>query len=67
MIRYEDQCVGCPPERGCLGNSCPYKSVSVYVCDECGDEDVELYEFDDGSQLCKSCLLSKFKIINRRW
>ena len=55
MIRYEDQCVGCPPEMGCLGSSCPNRDVPVTVCDDCGDENVSLYEFD-GEQLCIYCI-----------
>lgn len=66
MVRYEDQCVGCPPEMGCMGSACPNQNVPVWSCDECGDEDVELYDYD-GSQLCQSCLVSKFKIVNPRW
>ena len=32
MIKYENECVGCPPERGCLGSSCPYMNVPrLYV------------------------------------
>ena len=27
MIKYEDECVGCPPERGCLGSVCPNRNV----------------------------------------
>ena len=35
MIEYEDECVGCPPEMGCLGNSCRYKNVKHLYCDKC--------------------------------
>ena len=54
MIDYEDRCVGCPPELGCLGSSCPNKNVAVYICDSC-DEENELYEFE-GEQLCIECI-----------
>ena len=57
MIRYENECVGCPPERGCLGSGCPNRNVPYYYCDKCGD-DAE-YNFD-GEDLCEDCLLEKF-------
>ena len=38
MIRYEDECVGCPPEMGCLGSICPNRNVPHYFCDYCGEE-----------------------------
>lgn len=61
-IVYEDECVGCPPERGCLGNACPNKNVAHYYCDKC-DAEVsagELYEVDD-EDLCEDCLKTKFR------
>ena len=56
MTVYEDDCVGCPPEMGCLGNTCPFKNVPHYYCDMCGRE----YEHDDlreyeGGEICESC------------
>lgn len=52
MIKYENQCVDCPKEMGCLGNSCRYRNVSVYYCDTCGDEaDYEI----DGDHYCWDC------------
>lgn len=61
MITYEDECVGCPREMGCLGSSCPYQDVPHYFCDECDEEyDVkELYDYD-GVMLCADCLLKQF-------
>ena len=38
MVRLEDECVGCPPELGCLGQLCPYQNVPRCYCDECGEE-----------------------------
>lgn len=50
MIKYENQCVDCPKEMGCLGNSCRYRNVPVYYCDTCGDEaDYEI----DGDHYCE--------------
>ena len=64
MVKIIKDCVG-PCPQGCMGSSCPYQHIPVYICDECGDEDVELYEFDDGRQLCENCLLAQFKKIGR--
>lgn len=54
MIKYEEDCVGCPPEIGCLGSSCPNRNVPHTYCDRCGDE-AQLYQFS-GEQICKDCL-----------
>ncbi len=52
MIKIRDECVGCPPEMGCLGSSCPYMNVEIRVCDKCGDNaDYNL----DGDDFCKRC------------
>lgn len=62
MIEYEDRCVGCSSMGlPCYGSSCSNRHVPVYICDECGDEEVDLYEFDDGRQLCERCLVAQFK------
>lgn len=55
MKQVENDCVGCPPEIGCLGSACPYINVIHYYCDHCGAEET-LYEYDD-EELCKYCLL----------
>lgn len=54
MIKIENECVGCPPEIGCIGNSCPYLNVPRFYCDECDNEDT-LYWWD-GRQLCLDCI-----------
>lgn len=54
MKTIEDECVGCPPEMGCLGSSCPYKNVVHYYCDDCGEE-TQLYYYD-GKELCIDCI-----------
>lgn len=56
MIKFTDECVGCPPERGCLGASCPTRSIETYVCDECGCEADELYQ-RGRRELCEDCFL----------
>ena len=62
MIKYEDQCVGCPSEMGCMGSACPNRNVKVIYCDCCGDEidSDDGYEVD-GEDLCESCLKDMFK------
>lgn len=60
MIEYRNNCVGCPPEMGCLGNACPMVNVKYCICDKCGVDIDEYYEFD-GKQLCEECLLSMFE------
>lgn len=52
MIEVRDECVGCPPEMGCLGNSCPYMNVEYRVCDTCSS-DAE-YKIN-GEDYCYDC------------
>lgn len=59
MIRYEDQCVGCPPEMGCLGSSCPYSNVPVIYCDSCLE--IPAKYMINGEMLCKKCTKSTLK------
>ena len=54
MIKYENECVGCPPEIGCLGSVCPNRNVPHYYCDRCG-EDVDAYFDIDGEMVCDDC------------
>lgn len=53
MRKYENQCIGCPKEMGCLGSSCPYVNVPVDYCDDCGFEGAE-YKID-GEDYCEDC------------
>lgn len=53
MRRYENECVGCPAEMGCLGDSCPYWDVPRDYCDFCG-EDGAVYKID-GEDYCEYC------------
>lgn len=64
-VRTENQCVGCPPEMGCLGSACPNMNVKIYSCDYCGDDfnPEELYEAEDGHMLCGECLLKGYRTI----
>lgn len=58
-VRYENECVGCPKEMGCLGVACRYMNVPYYSCDQCGDEG-DIYEYE-GQHYCADCLLSLFE------
>ena len=55
MIVYEDECIGCPPGQGCLGNTCPNRNVPHLYCDKCKDEMDTLYHWD-GEQWCMFCI-----------
>lgn len=62
MITYEDECVGCPTEMGCMGNSCPYMNVKRYCCDCCEEEyppeDLRKY---DNKWWCYDCFIENAK------
>lgn len=74
MIRYENECVGCPKEIGCLGDSCPNISVPHLYCDDCGEElNFERSSYDDyvfnafvykEKHYCLECLLEKVGAIS---
>ena len=57
MITYEDECVCCPKEMGCLGSRCPNRNVPHLHCDECGEE-TNLYEYE-GEELCIECIKNR--------
>lgn len=59
MKTFENDCVNCPDDMGCLGNSCPYVNVPVYRCD-CCEEQAELYYFD-GEELCIECIIERLE------
>lgn len=61
MIKIEDQCVGCPPERGCLGSVCPYRNVQVHYCDGCDIEILGDIYVVDGEEFCEDCLKEMFR------
>lgn len=62
--KIENECVGCPPEMGCLGSDCRYKNVHRYYCDKCGNEyeSSELYVVDE-EELCSDCILSEYQTV----
>ena len=59
MREVENECVGCPPSLGCLGDSCPNRNVVRFYCDRCGDE-TTLYQYYN-EELCEECLLEEIK------
>lgn len=62
MVRLEDECVGCPPEKGCLGSCCPHRNIMHLYCDDCGYDVEKLYKYDD-EELCEECLLKRFEVV----
>ena len=62
MITYENECVGCPTELGCLGSACSYRNVKHLYCDKCNCDADKLCKFDD-KELCEDCLLKEFEVI----
>ena len=61
MIRYENECVGCPPEIGCFGASCPKRNVPHFYCDKCGNEDILFYWYD--RELCIECIAEELDVV----
>ena len=33
MLKHVDECVGCPPEKGCLGSEGPNRNVPRWCCE----------------------------------
>ncbi len=52
MKKIENECLGC--DLPCMGSSCPYRNVTRFYCDKCGDE-AQLYHYD-GKELCIDCI-----------
>lgn len=61
MKRIENECVGCPPEMGCLGSACPNRNVERFYCDKCGDE-AKLYNYEDG-EYCIDCIENMLDVV----
>lgn len=62
MITYEDECVGCHTELGCMGSACPYWNVKHLYCDKCEDDVEKLYKYG-GEEICEDCLLKEFEVV----
>lgn len=61
MMRCENRCCDCAvPGYPCQGDACSLRHVVVYYCDHCDAELEEIYDVD-GEELCKECLLNKFR------
>lgn len=61
MIRYENQCCDCATESyPCRGSECSLRHVPILICDSCGDESEDLYEYGN-EQLCRDCVLEKLE------
>lgn len=60
MRYYENECISCGLP--CKYEACPYYRVEYFVCDFCKEEEYPLYSYN-GYEVCKSCLLSEFTIV----
>ena len=58
MIKYENECVGCP--QGCI--HCGRDKTQHLYCDRCGEDSEELFIFD-GEELCEDCLKNSLERI----
>ena len=59
MKKVENECVGC--DLPCIGDSCSYRKVTRYYCDECGEE-TTLYHWD-GEELCLDCIMNELQVV----
>lgn len=57
MHKTENECVSCGLP--CMGDCCPYRNVTRYYCDKCGEE-TTLYHFD-GEELCLDCIKDRLE------
>ena len=65
MRKITNECVCCGLP--CIGDSCEYRNVVRYYCDDCQEEfnPNELYDVD-GDELCEDCLKARFKTVAER-
>jgi hypothetical protein len=61
MKEVTNECVGCPPELGCLGDACPNRNVVRFYCDKCKEE-TTLYHYE-GKELCIECITEKLEVV----
>lgn len=68
MVEFKNECVGCPPEMGCLGTICPNRNVPHFYCDKCKEEvdPDDTYNVDD-KLFCLDCLRILFKVPAEHW
>ena len=57
MKETKNECVNC--DLPCLGQTCPYRNVTRFYCDECGIEE-QLYYYD-GQELCIDCIKNQLE------
>lgn len=56
VVREENECRDCAtPAYPCMGDSCRFRHVKHYYCDECGSDEDTLYILD-GEELCIECV-----------
>ena len=60
MKIVESGCVNCGLP--CIGHSCKHFTVTRYICDECGAEEI-LYEFE-GQELCIDCIKDQLQVVD---
>lgn len=61
MVKVSKGCSlgGCDMKHlGC--DACMYHNEKVLVCDKCGEEQDDLYEFE-GDELCADCILKSLR------
>ena len=61
MKEITNECVGCPPEMGCMGSACPNRNVERFYCDKCGQE-TTLYHYE-GKELCIECIAEELEVV----
>ena len=54
LVYDKGNCVGCPPEMGCLGLACDMCYETKMICDICKEEVEDLYVVE-GEQMCENC------------
>ena len=58
-IKYENYCSDCET----CSPYCNRKHVPVWYCDRCGEENVDLFDYD-GQELCEECVLKALPMIH---
>lgn len=61
LVYDKGNCVGCPPEMGCMGRYCPQCWEHRMYCDVCKEEVDELWrDLDTNVDLCEDCRDSRY-------
>lgn len=63
-VMDKGNCVGCPPEMGCLHDACAMLWETHIICDMCLEDVDKVYRVD-GTDICEECLEKAFTVINR--